>query len=134
MTGQGLILAVHLGRAAVLHDTDFGVVLYNFSSVLPFIDVGVPARLGWPAVSTRVIATDHRSICKHRNTDEIRTGSGGRREGGREGGEREGGREGGREREREREGERAVGPSVSTVSRSVCIQVRVSTHHPKVQC
>ena len=86
----------------MLHDTDFGVVLYNFSSVLPFIDVGVPARLGWPAVSTRVIATDHRSICKHRNTDEIRTGSAGRREGGREGGEREGGRERG-ERERERE-------------------------------
>ena len=116
----------------MLHDTDFGVVLYNFSSVLPFIDVGVPARLGWPAVSTRVIATDHRSICKHRNTDEIRTGSGGRREG--EGEREREGREREREREGERERERAVGPSVSTVSRSVCIQVRVSTHHPKVQC
>ncbi len=57
---QGLMLAVRLGRAAVLHDTDHGVVLYNLSAVIPWIDVAVPARLGWPTVSTLVIATDHR--------------------------------------------------------------------------
>ena len=66
------MLAMRLGRAVALHDTDlaarhglhdadFGTVLYNFSAVLPLIDIRVPARLGWPTASTRVVATDHRS-------------------------------------------------------------------------
>ena len=65
------MLAIRLGRALVVNDNDFGVFFYNFSAVLPLIDIAVPARLGWPATSTHVVATDHRQLpccfCIHKS-------------------------------------------------------------------
>ena len=55
---RGLMFALRLRRAIVfLEESDLH---YDMSSVIPIISTSVPAALGWPHSSTKVISTDHR--------------------------------------------------------------------------
>jgi len=58
MAVRGLMVALRLGRALVLSEGN--EVEYDFTSVLPLMSADVPSSLGWPARSTKAIATDHR--------------------------------------------------------------------------
>ncbi|EKX33430.1 hypothetical protein GUITHDRAFT_120380 [Guillardia theta CCMP2712] len=53
-----LMIAIRTDRVLVVNLMT--PVEYNLSHVLPLLPLEVPASLGWPRVSTREIATDHR--------------------------------------------------------------------------